>query len=656
MNNGRPIAAPLTAAGILSRLTGAAILAAGAMLYGNGGATLSTLTVGAANTVLTSSGSAPQWSTSIAPTGTVASKQAAAAGISLDHNSATGNFTLRLSPANLTASRRWTFADRDDTAAGLAAQTFSGIQTFGSGTASTSTSTGAVVVSGSGGVGIGGALNVGSTGAFAGAVTIDLGSGALPTALSNTTLRQANANGAGIRQECFAFGNSVTSVACTITGRLYGGTRSSPSATAIGDAFFQLTAFGSETGSASVRGGAYVISVDGTWSVTNHGVFHWWEGCTGGSTTNQEWMRLQSGCLTLSGGGILIPTAGNGLLQFAAGTTKAYGISLNNGAMSLFSNASNSVIIQSTTTSAQYAVYESTGTYAIQAFISSSNGILGTTGSTPLLIRTNSLTAITISTAQVVTVNASTSSTSTTTGSLVNSGGFGNAGEAFIGKSLTVGQSNTVDGQLTVQFQAANSSSPLFNGAGFKYLANGAAGFIGFTFQRSNGNTGAAGALVNNDVIMQLTGQGDYGSLGLFGNGAAIQMRASGTWTSSTNCPSSILFQTNNGSALTTALTIDQNQLATFAGGITVGDAKNITVGSTNGTQIATANTQKLGFWGATAIVRPSGAAQAAVATTAATNTTPYGYTTAAQADGVITLLNEIRNVLVNTGLMKGSA
>lgn len=36
-------------------------------------------------------------------------KQAAAAGIALDHNSATGNYTLSLSPANLTGNRRHTF-------------------------------------------------------------------------------------------------------------------------------------------------------------------------------------------------------------------------------------------------------------------------------------------------------------------------------------------------------------------------------------------------------------------------------------------------------------------------------------------------------------------------------------------------------------------
>lgn len=41
-----------------------------------------------------------------------------------------------------------------------------------------------------------------------------------------------------------------------------------------------------------------------------------------------------------------------------------------------------------------------------------------------------------------------------------------------------------------------------------------------------------------------------------------------------------------------------------------------------------------------------------AVATTAATNIAPYGYTTAAQANAIITLLNNIQTALVNAGIM----
>lgn len=45
--------------------------------------------------------------------------------------------------------------------------------------------------------------------------------------------------------------------------------------------------------------------------------------------------------------------------------------------------------------------------------------------------------------------------------------------------------------------------------------------------------------------------------------------------------------------------------------------------------------TTTLGFYGATPVVRPAAAAQPAA--TASTNTTPFGYTTQAQADAIVT-------------------
>lgn len=62
-----------------------------------------------------------------------------------------------------------------------------------------------------------------------------------------------------------------------------------------------------------------------------------------------------------------------------------------------------------------------------------------------------------------------------------------------------------------------------------------------------------------------------------------------------------------------------------------------------------------VGFHGVTPVAQRSGAAQAAVAATAATNSSPYGFAQA-QADAIVTLLNEIRATLVAKGLMKGSA
>lgn len=62
------------------------------------------------------------------------------------------------------------------------------------------------------------------------------------------------------------------------------------------------------------------------------------------------------------------------------------------------------------------------------------------------------------------------------------------------------------------------------------------------------------------------------------------------------------------------------------------------------------------GFYGATPVVQPAATAQSAVTTTASTTTTPFGYTTSAQANGIVTLLNQIRSDLVTLGLIKGSA
>jgi hypothetical protein len=109
------------------------------------------------------------------------------------------------------------------------------------------------------------------------------------------------------------------------------------------------------------------------------------------------------------------------------------------------------------------------------------------------------------------------------------------------------------------------------------------------------------------------------------------------------------------------------NLRMTLTDTLTFSDAVNIAFNTTTGTKHGTATTQKQSFWNATPIVQPVSANQAAVtttvATTAATNVAPYGYTTAAQADDLITevgqlktLVNQLRSDLVAIGLIKGSA
>lgn len=75
-----------------------------------------------------------------------------------------------------------------------------------------------------------------------------------------------------------------------------------------------------------------------------------------------------------------------------------------------------------------------------------------------------------------------------------------------------------------------------------------------------------------------------------------------------------------------------------------------------DGATLGNSITDKIGFYGTTPVAQRAGAAQAAVTTTASTSTSPVGYSTTTQADAVVTLLNEMRTVLVNVGLMKGAA
>lgn len=100
---------------------------------------------------------------------------------------------------------------------------------------------------------------------------------------------------------------------------------------------------------------------------------------------------------------------------------------------------------------------------------------------------------------------------------------------------------------------------------------------------------------------------------------------------------------------------VKNNRDDTINGNWTFADGKNLAFGTSTGSQIGTAAAQKLGFYGATPIVQPSGASQAAVATTAATNSSPYGFSQA-QADGLVALVNELRAALVAVGIIKGSS
>lgn len=118
----------------------------------------------------------------------------------------------------------------------------------------------------------------------------------------------------------------------------------------------------------------------------------------------------------------------------------------------------------------------------------------------------------------------------------------------------------------------------------------------------------------------------------------------------------------------------------TFGEDVTVTDAKNVIVGSTTGTKIGTATTQKIGFWNKTPVVQPASANQAVVGavTTVGANTGTAGVglsligdtTSVNQATNLMNdlkalqedisatqvLVNQLRSDLIAVGIIKGSA
>ncbi len=82
---------------------------------------------------------------------------------------------------------------------------------------------------------------------------------------------------------------------------------------------------------------------------------------------------------------------------------------------------------------------------------------------------------------------------------------------------------------------------------------------------------------------------------------------------------------------------------------------KQLSDGGSDGVKLGQSATDLVGVYGVTPIVQRSGAAQAAVIATAATSSTPFGYSEA-QANAIVALVNELRASLVAVGIIKGAA
>lgn len=69
------------------------------------------------------------------------------------------------------------------------------------------------------------------------------------------------------------------------------------------------------------------------------------------------------------------------------------------------------------------------------------------------------------------------------------------------------------------------------------------------------------------------------------------------------------------------------------------------------GYQVGTATSDPVGFYGATPIVQGS-TGGSAVTTTAATTSSPWGFSTSTQANAIVTLVNGLQSALVSLGLI----
>lgn len=70
---------------------------------------------------------------------------------------------------------------------------------------------------------------------------------------------------------------------------------------------------------------------------------------------------------------------------------------------------------------------------------------------------------------------------------------------------------------------------------------------------------------------------------------------------------------------------------------------------------VGTQDPGPVGFFGTTPAAQRTGTVLAAIATTAATSTSPFGFTSA-QANAIIATLNEVRATLILYGLHTGAA
>jgi hypothetical protein len=177
-------------------------------------------------------------------------------------------------------------------------------------------------------------------------------------------------------------------------------------------------------------------------------------------------------------------------------------------------------------------------------------------------------------------------------------------------------------------------------------------------------------AVAANDTLGIWAAEGADGTD--FARAGSIRNYCDGT-VSTNNVPGRWEFYTANSSGVETlAMKINSSQQVIL--GTDPGGSERLRVGGTaRFTETVYSTSTSLGFYAQNGYIqsamgikdsygnkvvgdRVASASQNAVSTTSATNSSPYGFTTAAQANAIVTLVNALRDALVTHGLIKGSA
>jgi hypothetical protein len=246
---------------------------------------------------------------------------------------------------------------------------------------------------------------------------------------------------------------------------------------------------------------------------------------------------------------------------------------------------------------------------------------------------------------------------------LLNESNVFSVGQIISSGGVNLGSNAAPIGQLSAPVApTATANNGLVNLGSAGFAGGGGTNFVGSasgTFVAINSAVAYAG---NHIDVQQGAGQSLFAVRGIANavNGIAVILSATGNAAqisaqgSDANVP--LQFNAKGNSNITVnagsgGQTIFQANTTTkftiTAAATAWADAINMSFGTITGTKIGTATTQKLALYNQTPVVQA--AAITKPASTASTNVTPFGYTTAAQADAIVTAVRTLIDVLGST-------